>query len=163
MAPRFKLTYFDFRGRAEVIRLLFAASGIEFEDVRIAIEDWSAMKQSTPFGRLPLLEFDGIVLPEARAIANYVARETGLYGKSSQEQAQIDVVMEILQDLQHSYFAAYIQKNEEAKEDLTKSFFEKDSLKFLGWLEELLIKNNGGDGFFVGESVSQIQIQFLTW
>lgn len=46
MAPRFTLTYFDIRGKAEVIRLMFAASGVEFEDKRIAVEDWSKIKPS---------------------------------------------------------------------------------------------------------------------
>ena len=43
---RYKLTYFDFRGRADLIRLLFVAGKVDFEDVRISFEEWPALKES---------------------------------------------------------------------------------------------------------------------
>ena len=47
MATKYKLTYFNLRGRAETIRMLFAAADVEFEDVRIAPEQWPELKPST--------------------------------------------------------------------------------------------------------------------
>ncbi|KAI4470912.1 glutathione s-transferase [Holotrichia oblita] len=41
-----KLTYFNLRGRAEVIRYLLKYGGIEFEDVRVPSEDWMKVKPS---------------------------------------------------------------------------------------------------------------------
>lgn len=46
MAPQYKLTYFDARGRAEPIRLLFANAGVTYEDVRLTKEQWGSMKSS---------------------------------------------------------------------------------------------------------------------
>ena len=43
----YKLTYFDFRGKAEIIRLLFAQAGIAYEDVRIQRSNWLAVKPGT--------------------------------------------------------------------------------------------------------------------
>ena len=46
MPPKYKLTYFNLRGRAETIRMLFAAADVKFEDVRITFEEWPELKPS---------------------------------------------------------------------------------------------------------------------
>lgn len=44
---KYKLTYFNLRGRAEIPRLIFAVAGQEFEDVRIdGKTDWPSLKSS---------------------------------------------------------------------------------------------------------------------
>ena len=45
----YKLTYFNGRGRAEVIRYVFEVAGVQYEDVRVDIntlEEWKPMKSS---------------------------------------------------------------------------------------------------------------------
>ncbi|XP_020864075.1 hematopoietic prostaglandin D synthase isoform X2 [Phascolarctos cinereus] len=44
--PHYKLIYFNMRGRAEIIRYLFAYLDIPYEDHRISQDDWPAVKQS---------------------------------------------------------------------------------------------------------------------
>ena len=48
--PHHKLEYFNVTGRGELIRLLFAYSGINFEDHRVKIEEWPGTKPTTPLG-----------------------------------------------------------------------------------------------------------------
>jgi prostaglandin-H2 D-isomerase / glutathione transferase len=43
---QYKSTYFDGRGRAELSRLIFAAAGVQYEDVRIDHEKWPTIKPS---------------------------------------------------------------------------------------------------------------------
>lgn len=38
--PQYKLTYFQLRGKGEAIRMTLSVAGVEFEDVRISIDDW---------------------------------------------------------------------------------------------------------------------------
>jgi len=43
--PNYKLTYFDERGRAEVVRMLFTAGGIKFTDERV--QNWPTGKEGS--------------------------------------------------------------------------------------------------------------------
>jgi len=45
-ASKYKLTYFDGRGRGELLRLLLKVEGAQFEDVRVKMEDWPKLKPS---------------------------------------------------------------------------------------------------------------------
>src|SRR6185436_7226177 len=55
-----KVTYFDAPvSRGEEVRLAFHLAGVEFEDNRIKRDGWPALKPTTPFGSLPLLELPG--------------------------------------------------------------------------------------------------------
>jgi len=46
MTETYKLTYFNLRALAEPIRLIFAAAGVEYEDIRIERPQWPELKQS---------------------------------------------------------------------------------------------------------------------
>ncbi|XP_046688652.1 hematopoietic prostaglandin D synthase-like, partial [Homalodisca vitripennis] len=99
MATKYKLTYFNGRGRAEAIRWLLVYMDEEFEDVRIDSEDWLKMKQTTPFGQLPLLEEDGKPICQSLAIVRYLAKKAGLAGNNDWEDLQLDIVSDTLVDL----------------------------------------------------------------
>ena len=42
--PRFRLVYYNFRGRAELIRLIFEHLEIPYIDQRISFEEWAKSK-----------------------------------------------------------------------------------------------------------------------
>ncbi|XP_070545470.1 hematopoietic prostaglandin D synthase-like [Ptychodera flava] len=161
--PTYKLTYFDLRGRAEPSRLLFAVAGVEYEDVRIQREQWPNEKASGkyPFGQMPVLEVDGQVIAQSIAIARYLANEFGLAGKTNLEKAKVDMIVDAIGDvskgLGEMWFANDEAKKAEAKEKcLTKTI----PTTFTG-LEKILMTNNGGDGFFVGDSLTMADLIFL--
>jgi len=57
---KYRLVYFDFKGRGELARLIFAGANQSYEDKRIEYSntsaEWIELKPKTPFGKLPVLE-----------------------------------------------------------------------------------------------------------
>lgn len=52
----YKLYYFNARGRAELIRLIFVVAGQTFEDIRFEMNEWPEYKKISPLGQAPFLE-----------------------------------------------------------------------------------------------------------
>ncbi|KAH9508180.1 Glutathione S-transferase 1 [Bulinus truncatus] len=153
MAPKnIKLTYFNGRGRAEVSRLVLAVAGQKYEDVRLAGDQWAALKPKTPFGQLPVLEVDGKSFGQSLAIATYLAREFNLYGKTNLDGLKIDQVVQLCTDFQNAGSKAYYEKDEAKKAELLKNLKEVEAPKYLGFFEKLLKEN--GSGYFVGSSLT---------
>lgn len=44
MAPKYILNYFDLPGRAEAVRIMFHAAGVEFTDNRLDRLEWNKQK-----------------------------------------------------------------------------------------------------------------------
>merc|ERR1712012_791873 len=114
---KIKLTYFNLRARAEPCRLLLAYGGIKYEDERIPppwdpSSTWSTLKPTTPFGQLPVLNWDGVEVCQSMACARFIAREVGLAGNTSLEQAQADEVVDVIQDLINAWVKLYFAKDE---------------------------------------------------
>src|SRR5687767_16008835 len=96
-----KLTYFDAPvSRGEECRLALHIAGVEFEDVRIGMTDWPALKPTTPFGVLPTFEIPGkSVLAESNAILVYIGRRWGLHPKDDFEAARHEMMMSHMESL----------------------------------------------------------------
>ena len=93
---QYKLVYFNVRRRGEVSRLILAAAGQQFEDVRLEKAKWIAeYKAGAPLGHCPYLEVteNGKVfrLGQSFAIARFLARRFNLDGKNEYEKAEVDM------------------------------------------------------------------------
>ncbi len=55
-----------------------------------------------PYGVLPVLEVDGVVISESIAICRYIAKMVGLYEGTPLEQAQIDMVVDNINEFEFS-------------------------------------------------------------
>ena len=60
----------------------------------------ASLKPALPYGQLPVLEVDGVTICQSMAIARYLANEFGLAGNSSLVRAQVDEVVDVINDLQ---------------------------------------------------------------
>ena len=149
--PNIKLTYFALRARAEPCRLLLAYGGLQYEDERIPppwdpASTWATVKPTTPFGQLPLLQWGDEVICQSMACARFVAREVGLAGNTSMEQAQVDEIIDVIQDLINAGVKLYFAKDEAGQ----KKHAEVTVPTALGQLEKKLTSRGGQ--FFVGNN-----------
>jgi len=96
-----RLTYFDAPvSRGEECRLALHLAGIDFEDVRIHSTAWSAMKEQTPYGGLPVLELPGRPpLAHSNAILVLIGRRHGLHPDDDFEAARHEGMMQHVEDL----------------------------------------------------------------
>lgn len=157
----YKLSYFNLRGRGELIRLVFAAAGVAYEDVRVTRDEWPALKPNTPFGQIPILEIDGKTFCQSNAIARYLARKFKLAGKTDLEELQVDMIIDCFEDIAKPVLAARFESDETRKATLQKKLSEEQLPTFLENLEKILKSNNGGDGFFVGNELTWADLAFL--
>lgn len=96
-----KLTYFDAPvSRGEECRLALHLAGIDFEDNRIKGADWPALKPTTPFGSMPILELPGHPpLAQSIAILVLIGRRHGLHPADDFEAARHEAMMQHAEDL----------------------------------------------------------------
>ena len=159
--PKYKLTYFDLAGRAEITRLLFAAGNIEYEDCRISLEQWPEHKNKTPLGQMPTLEIvNQPTLVQSLAIARYIAKEAGLYGSNNLEAAKIDSVVDTAVELGQEYvkqLMPVIKGAIDNKEEVLSKFLADVIPIQLRKLEKLL-ESYGEEDYFVGNKLSMADL-----
>ncbi|KAF8572164.1 hypothetical protein P879_00234 [Paragonimus westermani] len=108
-----KLTYFNARGRAELIRMVLHAAELEFEDHR---------------GQLPILDVttnsgETRQMDESFAIARWLARKHQMMGTNHDEYYEIERAFSQCADIYRDLFTIFRAKEDE-KEKLIKEFSE---------------------------------------
>ncbi|KAM7158797.1 hematopoietic prostaglandin D synthase isoform 1-T3 [Molossus nigricans] len=146
--PSYKLTYFNMRGRAEIIRYIFAYLDIKYEDHRIELADWPEIKPTLPFGKIPVLEVDGLHLHQSLAIARYLTKNTDLAGKTELEQCQVDAIVDTLDDFMSRF--PWSEKTQDKKEQMFHELLTHDGPPLLRDLDAYL----GEKEWFTGNSVT---------
>lgn len=155
----YKLYYFNGRGRAEISRLIFAAAGKKFEDIRYERDEWPAHKSEMPLGQMPVLEVDGVKIPQSMSIARFLAKQFGLAGRDNLEQAKVDAVIDTGIDLALKFIPIVFQSDENKKAEETKKFFDEELLKHLTNLETLAKLYTNGGRFFVGNQLTWADLE----
>jgi glutathione S-transferase len=104
------LLYFPARGRAEVIRLILAEAGVDWQEHHVGKGTPPAGGRATdlpaleaegvlPFGAVPVWEEPGLRLAQSAAIANHLGRRHGLRGATPEEEARCDELLGAVDDV----------------------------------------------------------------
>nr|QVK45610.1 glutathione S transferase [Brachionus paranguensis] len=156
----YKLYYFNMKGRGELIRLLFAASGQKYEDFRIEKNDWPEYKAKSPFGQAPYLEITNgkktMILSQSVAIGRYLARKFGFAGKGDEEQAMVDMYGDQISDLLNE-FAKFMMEQDETKKQEIFQKLQNEIMPFhMKFFEAKLAQSK--TGFFFDSGLTWIDL-----
>lgn len=154
-----KFYYFNLQARGELTRMILAAAGQAYEDIRYEFAGWPEYKPKMILGQCPVLELaDGTQLPQSLTIARYVAREGGLAGADNLEAAKIDAVVDTQRDTNEEFFKFFFEKDEAKKEELKKKFLEETLVKHVDNLGKLKKAYSQDEKYFVGTKLSWADI-----
>jgi prostaglandin-H2 D-isomerase / glutathione transferase len=151
-----RLIYFDAPvSRGEECRLALHLAGIDFEDVRVNGADWPALKESTPYGALPVLELPGKPpLAQSNAILVMIGRAHDLHPADAFEAARHEGMMQHVEDLRGAVGPTIRMSDPEKK--------TARAALAAGYLPQWAraAENNIGDGpFFGGAKVNVVDFK----
>ena len=144
----YKLTYFNARGGAEVVRFIFVQAGVAYEDRRVEGEEWAKLKPTTPTGQLPMLEVEGKILTGSRTIARFVGERLGLAGANDLENAQLDAMIDYLFDFLQKMYPWFYEKDEAKKATLWSTIRDEHIPKYWQIINKW-IEDNQADGSWI--------------
>jgi glutathione S-transferase len=150
--PRPNIIYFNIRGRAEVIRLIFEELGVAYDEQRISSpEEWTAMKPLTPFGALPIYEEGELRFAQTQAIYRHIARTRGLYGRDEREHVECDVTAEAINEGIEELWRLYWEPDYKDKLD---AFADGRLTEVLRNLERWFTRHSAAPDYWVGDALT---------
>ena len=155
----YKLTYFNAMGRAELARYIFAQAGQQYEDKRVTGEEFAEMKPNLWTGSIPVLEVDGKPLSGSRSIARFLAERFDLAGCNDFENAQLDSIIDVLDDFGQKLIPAFFGKDEEQKAAAKKALFEEFVPKYFGIIEKRITENSCDEGWIFGKKITYVDMR----
>eukprot|EP01133_Synstelium_polycarpum_P008397 gene8397-9878_t len=138
------LTYVS---KAEIARLIFAYTGVKYNDVRVERPMPDDLKAKAPYAMLPYYEDDDLQTGQSVAISRYLAVKYKLAGTTPKDCALADAYIDAVWDLIMPYYQGRSSDPEKLK------IFEKENIpRFLTRWESDLVGRGGK--YFVGQSLT---------
>lgn len=155
----YRLTYFDVDGgRAEPIRIAFHAAGLDFEDRRVAFDEFHKIREGLRFRCVPVLEIDGEAVTQSNGLSRYVGKMAGLYPEDALQALYCDEALGVAEDVTHAIVRTFGLEGDElraARQNLVENSFSV----FLRGLGELLTR--GGGEYFADRRLTVADLKIL--
>lgn len=159
--PDLVLHYFNLRGRAEVARLVMAEGGLKYEDKRYEKDVFTRdIKPKAPFGQIPYLVVDGkTTIAQSQAINRYVAKLAGLYGRTAEDGARIDMTTQLCyEDVGTEYVKCVYEPDAAKKAEKLNTFLTVFLPEKLALIEKQLKALPKGSQWVLGATFSLADI-----
>ncbi len=123
---KFKLLYFEDRGSADLIKLLFAYANQPYDDVQIKPSDWNTYKVFLPFEQLPCLILnDETHITTTNAICRFLANYLHLNGSNEIENSKCDMVNEQLKECADHAMRTLLEADNLRKQQMSFKFINE--------------------------------------
>ncbi|ETV75418.1 hypothetical protein H257_10263 [Aphanomyces astaci] len=158
-----KLTYFNLAGRAELTRLALYIGDIYFEDDRISMQRLKNLKQSLPYGQLPVLMVDDLVMAQSHPIAKYAGTLAGLYPHNEPLDAfKVDEVLAHLMSMSNAIYAVFGELDKTERAVRAKELVDVKLPTMFQLLERRLVATSTGNPYLLDSlSLADLEI-YLT-
>lgn len=141
--PQLKLSYFDFHGgRAEPIRLALALGGIAFEDHRFTFPEFEEVRKTAPFGQVPVMHVDGVLVTQSDAMLRYAGKLAGLYPTDAYQALLCDEVAYVVEEAGVKLGPSFRMTGDEQKA-ARLALVSSSMPVYLAWLQSQLQAHGG--------------------
>jgi len=143
---------------------VLAYAGAKYDDVRLPApwdnpKPWAALKPTTPYGQCPLLEWDGEEIAQSMAITRFLAAQFGLKGRNNVESAQVDEIVDAIEDVIGVTIKTHFEEDPVAKAAKVAELNKSAVLPMLQSVEKRLVSRGGQ--FLVGNNISLADIHLF--
>ena len=141
--PQLKLSYFDTHGgRGEPVRLALVIGGVAFEDHRFSFGQFAGIRETTPFGQVPVMYVDGVQVTQSDSLLRYAGKLAGLYPSDPLQALLCDEVAYVVEEANVKLGPTFRMSGEEQK--AARLTLVNGSMPvYLGWLQTQLLARGG--------------------
>jgi prostaglandin-H2 D-isomerase / glutathione transferase len=151
-----ELKYFQGPGRAEPIRIMLHAAGVDFLDTRFGYADWQAVKPTTPLGSVPVLTIDGTTFCQSVSLQRYAAKLADFYPTEDHKAALIvDEVMDVINEVMDKCPQG---GTDEEKKEKRQAYQMNVMTKYFGLIESRIQEFGGGTTVCGIPSVADVHV-----
>ena len=160
--PKLRFTYFDMKGgRGQVARLLLDLADLEYEDVRISFQDFIAAKARYPYGALPILQVDDVLIAQCNGINRYLGKLAELYPTDPLQAALCDEIMSAVEDVQTKVSPTLFIQDEDEKKSAREAL-AAGPIKF--FLERIAARlEEHGGSYFADGRLTVADLKVFVW
>lgn len=154
------LHYFDLYARGETSRIILHYNGTEFTDNRVSFEQWPDLRDSgfSEFSELPLMEIDNLKLVQSHCISRYLCQKFGYVPKTYIEEYYVESICDLKEDIYRHFanltFSGNLEQLEEDMQEIAMPWW-------LRKIEARLVRNQNGDGWFVGSNPTRADFEIF--
>jgi glutathione S-transferase len=130
-----KLVYWKIHGRALPIRLAALIGKYPLEDEFISFQEFQQLKETYPFGGLPVLKTEHGVISQSNAILVYIGKQTGLYPADRVAAARVDELLGFAEDVTNAIAPSIRESDPEKKAAMREKLRTEAFPKYFGYLQ----------------------------